>query len=78
MNARTEHRRRFLADGKHDVAERRGQAVGGRDGREADDDVADQADSSGLQAFAADSRGQWFLVTAIAQIWFCEFFLVTY
>ena len=36
-----EHRRRFFADGQNDVAKRRGQAVGGRDGRKSDDDVAD-------------------------------------
>ena len=48
-----EHRRRLVADGEHDVAQRGGQAVGGRDGGQADDDVADEAECAGLQALAA-------------------------
>ena len=51
-----EHRRRLVADGQHHVAQRGRQAVCGRDRREADDDVADQAERSCLQALAADSR----------------------
>ena len=43
-----EHRRRLLADGQHDVAERGRQAVRGCDGRQPDNHVADEADGAGL------------------------------
>ena len=52
-----EHRRRLLADRQHHVAQRGGQAVGGRDRGQADDDVADEAEGAGLQALVADGDG---------------------
>jgi hypothetical protein len=65
-----EHRWRLVADGQHDVAERGRQTVGGRDGRQTDDHIADQADSAGLQTLIADDGGFGFLDCHVGNIRF--------
>ena len=55
-----EHRRRLVTDREHHVAQRGGQAVRGRDRRQPDDDVADQAERAGLQSLVARDMGRRF------------------